>query len=83
MNRRLMMAAITVLATFAATGCVSQQDKGTMEQWREFREHVFAETSPATTDTPAQKEEQKEVEHQEAVEVPSESWDHDDSAAHP
>lgn len=78
MNRRLMMATITILATFAATGCVSQQDKGTIEQWREFREHVFAETSPATTTAaPAQ-----QAEHKEAVELPSESWDHDDSAAH-
>lgn len=82
MNRRLMMAAITVLATFAATGCVSQQDKGTIEQWREFREHIFAETSPATTtNAPAQQADQKDAEHKEAVELPSASWDHDDSAA--
>lgn len=53
MKVQLLVAIICFLAT-TSTGCISQQDRNTMTQWKEFRDHLWAEQAPATTDTPAE-----------------------------
>lgn len=52
MRVHLLVVIIGLLAT-SATGCVSQQDKETIAQWQEFKEHLWAKQSPATSEPTA------------------------------
>lgn len=55
MKAQLMIVLIGILAT-TATGCISQQDKETISQWKEFKDHMWAEASPSYSDAPIEVE---------------------------
>lgn len=64
MKVQLIAAVITFLATLT-TGCISQQDKGTIRQWQELHDHIWEETAPA--ESPAPVEAQQSQESQEST----------------